>query len=202
MRMAILASGNGSNFQVLAEKVQTGEIPGEVVLLFSDQPQAFVLQRAAELGIHAETFSPKEFETKKEYEEKLLAILAKYQVDLVVLAGYMRIIGSGLLSAYPQKIINIHPSLLPAFPGLHGIKDAFEAGVSETGVTVHYIDSGVDTGPIIAQARVSIEATDTLASLEEKVHQVEHQLYPRVIKEIVENNQRERKEQYEKTRIN
>ena len=104
---------------------------------------------------------------------------------MIVLAGYMRIVGEGLLSVYENKMINIHPSLLPNFPGLHGIRDAFEAGVKETGVTVHYIDRGVDTGPIIRQEKVMIEKEDTLATLEQKIHQIEHQIFPEVIANIV-----------------
>lgn len=115
----------------------------------------------------------------------LLNLLKKNQIDLVILAGYMRIVGEKLLQAFPKRIINIHPALLPSFPGLHGIKDAFEAGVAETGVTVHYVDSGVDTGPVIAQEKVIIDKNDTLEILEEKIHAVEHGLYPAVIAKII-----------------
>lgn len=185
MRLAILASGNGSNFEAIAQAVKAGDISAEIVLLFSDHRDAYVLERAKNNGIPAEAFELKEFENKKAYEAALLELLAEHQVDLIVLAGYMRIIGEGLLEAYPNRIVNIHPALLPNFPGLHGIKDAFEAKVTETGVTVHYIDSGVDTGPIIAQEAVAVDPEETLEQLEEKIHQVEHQLYPRVIAEIV-----------------
>jgi len=115
-----------------------------------------------------------------------LALLQENQIELIVLAGYMRLIGTTLLMAYQQKILNIHPALLPDFPGLHGIRDAFEAQVSQTGVTIHLVDDGVDTGPIIAQEAVSLEVGETLESLERKIHQVEHRLYPIVIQQFIE----------------
>ncbi|MDT2595911.1 phosphoribosylglycinamide formyltransferase [Enterococcus dongliensis] len=185
MRIAILASGNGSNFEAIAQAVKEKKIAAEIVLLFSDHRDAYVLKRGEKFAISCESFELKEFPNKKKYETALLELLNQYRVDLVVLAGYMRIIGKELLAAYPKRIINIHPALLPDFPGLHGIKDAYEAGVSETGVTIHYVDSGVDTGPIIAQKKVSIEKNDHLADLETKIHQLEHQLYPEILAKIV-----------------
>lgn len=185
MRIAVFASGNGSNFQVIADAIKNQEIDGEIVLLFSDNREAKVLSRAEKLAIPTHSFSPKDFSDKSTYEAEILHLLEENDVAFIVLAGYMRLIGPALLEAYPERIINIHPSLLPAFPGLHGIKDAFEAGVAETGVTVHYIDRGIDTGPIIAQEKVQIEPQDTLATLEEKIHQTEHRLYPAVLKRII-----------------
>lgn len=185
MRIAVLASGNGSNFEVIAQAVKDKEIPAELVLLFSDHHDAYVLERGKKFGVPCESFELKEFSDKKSYEAALLALLKKYDVELVVLAGYMRIIGKDLLAEFPNRIVNIHPALLPNFPGLHGIKDAFEAGVKETGVTIHYVDSGVDTGPIIAQGKVQVSENDSLSDLETKIHQVEHQLYPQVLADIV-----------------
>lgn len=185
MRVAVLASGSGSNFQVIAEAFQAGTIPGELALVFSDKKDAYVLERAAALGVPSKSFGPKDFGSKAAYEAALLEILTNEKIDFLILAGYMRIIGEGLLAAYPKKIVNIHPSLLPSFPGLQGIKDAFDYGVKITGVTVHYIDSGVDTGPIIAQGTVAIDPEDTLETLETKIHQVEHQLYPQVLAQIL-----------------
>lgn len=182
MKVAIFASGNGSNFQVLAESLPA---QAELALLFCDQPQAKVLARAQKLQVKTVCFSPKDFDNRQAYETQILAELKQAGIQWIFLAGYMRIIGETLLNAYPQRIVNIHPSLLPAFPGLHGIRDAFEAGVNETGVTVHYIDSGVDTGPIIAQERVTITEADTLATLETKIHQVEHRLYPQVVAALI-----------------
>ncbi len=185
MRIAVFASGNGSNFQALVEYFRKKHMADPFVWLFCDQPDGYVLERATTLGIPKSTFSPKEFQTKKAYEEKILEILLAKKVDLIVLAGYMRIIGSTLLDEYESRIINIHPSLLPSFPGLHGIRDAFEASVETTGVTIHYIDKGVDTGPIIFQESVKIEKNDTLEVLEERIHRVEHRIYPRVIEQVV-----------------
>lgn len=185
MNLAVFASGNGSNFQAIAKATTDGRIRGKIVVLFCDKADAFAMERAERLGIPAVSFSPKEFDNKASYEQNILRYLKKYHVELIVLAGYMRIIGDTLLDAFPNRIINIHPSLLPAFPGLHGIKDAFDANVVKTGVTVHYIDKGVDTGPVIAQESVIIEKIDTLASLEAKIHQVEHRLYPDVLAKVI-----------------
>lgn len=188
MNVAVLASGNGSNFEVLAQAFKDHKIDGKLALLFSDHRDAYVLERGKKFNIPCECFELNEFANKRTYEAALLKLLRDYDIELVVLAGYMRIVGKELLLAFPQAMINIHPALLPNFPGLHGIRDAYEAGVSETGVTIHYVDDGVDTGPIIAQSKVTIAATDTLESLEEKIHQAEHHLYPQVLAEIVKEN--------------
>ena len=185
MRVAILASGNGSNFEALAHQFQAGLLPGELIFVFSDHHDAYVLERAQRLNVRAFSFEVKEFENKAAYEEALLQLLQEQQIDLIVLAGYMRIIGKTLLSHYSNRILNIHPSLLPSFPGLHGIKDAYEYGVKVTGVTVHLVDDGVDTGPIIAQEPVMILPEDTMESLEEKIHQTEHRLYPKVLRDVL-----------------
>lgn len=185
MKVAIFASGNGSNFEAIMEAVAAGELEMEVVLLFSDRRESFVLERAKKYQIPAIAFSPKEFTSKQLYEQAVLKLLHEKQVDWIVLAGYMRIIGTELLAAYPNRIINIHPSLLPDFPGLHGIRDAFEAGVSQTGVTIHFVDDGVDTGPIIAQGTVPVYLEDTLESLEERIHKKEHELYPKVLQRVI-----------------
>lgn len=188
MRLAVLASGNGSNFEVIAQAVKDKKIEADLVLLFSDHHDAYVLERGKKFGISYESFELKDFPDKKSYESALLELLKKYDVELIILAGYMRIIGKDLLDAFPNRIINIHPALLPSFPGLHGIRDAYEAGVKETGVTIHYVDSGVDTGPIIAQGKVQVAEEDSLEDLEAKIHQVEHQLYPQVLAEIVKES--------------
>lgn len=185
MRVAILASGNGSNFEALAHQFQAGLLPGELAFVFSDHHDAYVLERARRLNVRAFSFEVKEFENKAAYEEALLQLLQEQQIDLIVLAGYMRIIGQTLLSHYSNRILNIHPSLLPSFPGLHGIKDAYEYGVKVTGVTVHLVDDGVDTGPIIAQEPVMILPEDSLEFLEEKIHQTEHRLYPKVLRDVL-----------------
>ena len=185
MRVAILASGNGSNFEALAHQFQAGLLPGELAFVFSDHHDAYVLERARRLNVCAFSFEVKEFANKAAYEKALLQLLQEQEIDLIVLAGYMRIIGQTLLSHYSNRILNIHPSLLPSFPGLHGIKDAYEYGVKVTGVTVHLVDDGVDTGPIIAQEPVMILPEDSLESLEEKIHQTEHRLYPKVLRDVL-----------------
>lgn len=187
MKLAIFASGNGSNFQALVTTLREKKVAVTVDWLFCDQPEAHVLQRAEKLGVPVSQFSPKDFANKVAYEQEILRQLRERKIDLVILAGYMRIVGPTLLTAFENKIVNIHPSLLPNFPGLHGIRDAYEAGVATTGVTVHLIDAGVDTGPIIRQEKVEIEPTDTLEILEQKIHAVEHRIYPEIVEEMIKN---------------
>ncbi|ALS00873.1 phosphoribosylglycinamide formyltransferase [Enterococcus silesiacus] len=191
MKLAVFASGNGSNFQAIAEAVAAGIIDAEITLLFCDKKDAYVVQRAKSMLIPVISFSPNDFASKAMYEAEILHLLEEEQIDLVILAGYMRIIGPTLLEVFSNRMINIHPSLLPNFPGLHGIRDAFSANVSETGVTIHYVDDGVDTGPIIAQEKVEIKETDSLDSLEKKIHKVEHKLYPNVLAKLIKNQQGE-----------
>ncbi len=176
-RIAVFASGNGSNFQVIAKQF-------EVAFLFSDCRNAYVLERAEKLGVPTFTFELKEFSDKQAYEEALIQLLDQHQIDLVVLAGYMKIVGPTLLAQYEGRIINIHPAYLPEFPGAHGIEDAWNAGVAESGVTVHWVDSGIDTGQIIKQVRVPRLADDTFEAFEARIHEAEYQLYPKVLGEL------------------
>jgi phosphoribosylglycinamide formyltransferase-1 len=176
-KIAVFASGNGSNFQVIAE-----QFPVEFV--FSDHRDAYVLERAEKLGVTTHTFELKEFDSKAAYEEAIVALLEKYDIDLVCLAGYMKIVGSTLLKAYEGRIINIHPAYLPEFPGAHGIDDAWEAGVDQSGVTIHWVDSGVDTGTVIKQVRVPRLAGDTIESFEARIHENEYKLYPEVLESL------------------
>ena len=148
MKIAVFASGNGSNFQVIAE-----QFPVEFV--FSDHRDVYVLERAKNLGVVSHAFELQEFDNKAAYEEAIVKLLDEYQIDLVCLAGYMKIVGPTLLAAYEGRIINIHPAYLPEFPGAHGIEDAWNAGVAESGVTIHWVDSGVDTGKVIKQELVN-----------------------------------------------
>ncbi|WP_068676901.1 phosphoribosylglycinamide formyltransferase [Oceanobacillus sp. Castelsardo] len=179
---AIFASGTGSNFEAIME---AGDLSCDIVLLICDKPKATVIQKAEKYQVPTFVFNPKDYGSKEEYEKVLVEKLKEANISWIFLAGYMRIVGSVLLQAYEGRIVNIHPSLLPDFPGKDAIDQAYHAGVKTTGVTVHYIDSGIDTGPIIAQEKVEVEENETLESLEEKIHHVEHQLYPRVIREIV-----------------
>ena len=187
MRIAVFASGNGSNFQAIAEAIASKHVDATLCFLFCDNPKASVIERAKKMGIPFTVFSPKNYENRAAYESELLKQLELNAVDLIVLAGYMRIIGPTLLTAYANRILNIHPSLLPSFPGKSSIQDAFEANEKETGVTVHVVDAGVDTGPIIAQEKVAILPEDTIDSLEARIHQVEHRLFPQVIQKVIEN---------------
>lgn len=176
-KIAVFASGNGSNFQVIAE-----QFPVEFV--FSDHRDAYVLECAEKLGVTAHAFELKEFDSKVDYEKAIVALLEKYDIDLVCLAGYMKIVGTTLLKAYEGRIINIHPAYLPEFPGAHGIDDAWEAGVDQSGVTIHWVDSGVDTGTVIKQVRVPRLAGDTIESFEARIHENEYKLYPEVLESL------------------
>lgn len=186
-RLAIFASGSGSNFEAIVQAVQAGQLRGvEVALLVCDKPGAKVLERAERLGIPTFVFQPKEYADKSAFEKEIVAQLQKLDVTLVVLAGYMRLVGETLLSAYEGKIINLHPSLLPAFPGKDAIGQALDYGVKITGVTVHVVDAGLDTGPIIAQLPVAVQETDTKETLAARIHEVEHGLLVEVIGLLVE----------------
>jgi phosphoribosylglycinamide formyltransferase 1 len=184
LRVAVFASGSGSNFQAIADAVNSGKLDIQIELLVCDKPKAKAVERAGALGIPALVLRPKSFESREAYEQAILAELKERQIELVVLAGYMRIVGSTLLDAYMGRIVNIHPSLLPSFPGLDAIGQALAHGVRVTGVTVHFVDGGMDTGPIIAQRAVEIRPEDTADTLAERIHAVEHQLFPEVLQWI------------------
>lgn len=185
MNLGIMASGNGSNAQAIIDAVQAGNLSAKITCIVSDNPSAHVIKRAELAGIPACVFQPKLFENRHDWELAMIDYFKKQEVDFIILAGFMRIVGQPLLKAFPNRIINIHPALLPAFPGRNGIKDAYEAGVTQTGVTVHFVDEGIDTGEIIAQQAIMIDPEWTLADLEKKIHQVEHQLYPQTIAHLL-----------------
>lgn len=191
IRLAVFASGSGSNFEALVKAIRKQTIEAEVALLVTDKPDAFALTRADKLAVPSVSFYPKQFPSKEVFEREVLDHLKEADIDLIVLAGYMRIIGQTLLEAFDNRIINIHPSLLPLYPGKQGIQDAFDAGATETGVTVHLVDEGIDTGKILAQEKVAIDPDDTIESLEEKIHAVEHVLYPEVIQTYIKKLQKE-----------
>jgi phosphoribosylglycinamide formyltransferase-1 len=182
--IAVFASGNGSNLGALIRAVESGELHAQIKLVVSDNPEAYCLERARKARLSCFMFYPHMYPSKAVYEELILRQLRELNVEYIVLAGYMRLIGPTLLAAFPERIINIHPSLLPAFPGKDAIGQALAAGVPRTGVTIHYVDEGMDTGPIIAQRPVAIDPGETRESLAEKIHAVEHELYPRVLQEI------------------
>lgn len=184
LRIAVFASGNGSNFQALADAVQAGELDATIELLVCDKPQAKVVKRAERADVDTFIFEPKHYASRAAYEAEILQRLTEKQVDLIVLAGYMRIITDTLVAPFYGRMINIHPSLLPAFPGVNAIRQALEYGVKVTGVTVHFVDGGMDTGPIIAQRAVEIEEGATEETVTESIHAVETKLYPQVVQWI------------------
>jgi phosphoribosylglycinamide formyltransferase-1 len=183
-KIAVFASGNGTNLQAIIDAVRRGGLAASIELVVCGRPGAYCLTRAREAGIPYFMFYPRKYPSKAAYEELILQQLTEAGVEYIVLAGYMRIIGLTLLNAYPQRIINIHPSLLPSFPGRDAIGQALDAGVPLTGVTIHYVDEGIDTGPTIAQRPVFIDPGESRESLEQKIHAVEHELYPQVLQEI------------------
>ncbi|SDE08570.1 phosphoribosylglycinamide formyltransferase-1 [Paenibacillus sp. UNCCL117] len=185
-RIAVFASGSGSNFQAIADAVKEGRLDVTIELLVCDRPKAKVVERAKEAGVPVYTFSPKEYASRQDYEREILRELRERQVELVVLAGYMRILTEVLVDAYWGRMINIHPSLLPSFPGLHAVRQALAHGVKVTGVTVHLVDGGLDSGPILAQRALPILDGDTEESLEKRIHPIEHVLYPQVIGDIAQ----------------
>ena len=181
MRIGVLGSGSGSNCEAIIEACSRGEIPGQVVIVLSDMADAFILERARKRGIPARFIGPSRFKTKlePELEEQFVKALREAGVELVALAGYMRVVKAPLLHAFAGRIVNVHPSLLPAFPGLHAWEQALSHGVKVTGCTVHFVDEGVDAGPIILQQPVPVLPGDTAESLHQRIQVVEHQLYPR-----------------------
>ncbi|EFR87410.1 phosphoribosylglycinamide formyltransferase [Listeria marthii] len=184
MNIAIFASGNGSNFQAL---VDDEIIKPHVKLLVCDKANAYVLERANNHQIPVFLFEAKNYSDKEAFETEILLELRGFEIDLLVLAGYMRLIGPTLLAEFPEQIVNLHPSLLPDFKGKDAIGQAIQANVSETGVTAHFVDAGMDTGPMIDQVKVAIDAAETAETLAEKIHQVEHIFYPKVIRGLIQN---------------
>lgn len=179
MRVAVFASGGGTNLQAIIDaNIETIEI----VLVFSNKANAYAIERAKKNNIPVEIIDHKGFQTREEFDEAVVQAVEPYKLDLIVLAGYMRILSPVFVRAYKNKIINIHPALLPSFPGINSGRQAFEYGVKYTGVTVHYVDEGVDTGPIILQDIVEIQDADTEESLLEKIHRVEHRIYPEAVR--------------------
>ena len=187
MRLAVFCSGFGSNFQAIINAVRGRKLNASIALMVCDNPKAFALQRAKKHGIPVVLLSPKHFKTRQAYEKLIMSILKHEKIDLVVLAGFMQILTPAFVRAYRKRILNIHPALLPKFKGAHAIRDAFDAGVPETGVTVHYVTEKVDAGPNILQQKVKVSKKDTLKSLEKKIHRVEHQLYPKAIRKVKHN---------------
>ncbi|MDB5085653.1 MAG: phosphoribosylglycinamide formyltransferase [Bacilli bacterium] len=188
--IAVFASGSGTNFEALLQHPQHGS-RYEIVLFVTDRPHCLAKEKAAAANLSVFSFLPKEFASKAEFEQLIVQECRRKGVQLIVLAGYMRLIGPGLLEAYPNRIINLHPSLLPAFPGKDAIEQAFIAKVPVTGVSVHFVDSGMDTGPVIQQQDVAIQDNDTLESLRGRLQAAEHVLLPAVVCELAEKLEKE-----------
>lgn len=186
LNIAVFCSGNGSNFQAIAESVKCVEIKAKIALMVCDNPKAFALERAKKLGIKSLLIERKNFKTKNEFETEVIKNLEKENIELICLAGYMRLVSPGLVQKYHHRILNVHPALLPSFKGTEGIKDALECGVKVTGVTVHFVDEEMDHGPIILQQDLEIKDNDTEESLALRIHEIEHQLYPRAVKLFIE----------------
>ena len=185
-KIAVFASGSGSNFEAIVEAVINKKIKNaEITLLLTDKENIYALERAKKYNIKTVTHIAKNFETKKHYEKEVLKTLKEEKIDFIVLAGYMLLIGETLLNVYEGKIINIHPSILPAFKGKDAIKMALDYGVKYTGVSIHWVDSGMDTGKIIDQEVVKIDDNENYETLAQKIHKVEHKLYPEVINRIL-----------------
>jgi len=182
IRLAVLVSGRGSNLQAIMDSIERGELSAKIEVVVSDKPGAFALERAKKHGIGSQVVELSKFKDKVEYEKAILKILKAKKVDLVCLAGYMKIVGPTLLKAYRGRMMNIHPALLPAFPGLHVQKKALDHGVKVSGCTVHFVDDGTDTGPIIAQAAVPVLEHDTEEALSERILEQEHKIYVQAIR--------------------
>jgi len=189
MVLGILGSGSGSNMQAILDAIEAGTLDAKIGLVLSDNPGAYILERAKKHGIETGIIDCGGFRTKypEEAQAETAARLKAAGVDLVCLAGFLRLVKRPLLDAFPSRILNIHPSLLPAFPGLESWKQALEAGASEAGCTVHYVDDGMDTGPIILQEAVQILPDDTAESLHARIQIVEHRLYPAAIRKAGES---------------
>lgn len=188
MKVAIFASGNGSNFEAIAGSDELKKAGLEIKLLVCDQPSAYVIKRAEKYQIPIFIIKLSDYSNRGLYEQAIIGKLSSLNLEYILLAGYMRVVTPVLLSAYPGRIINIHPSLLPKYSGLEAIERAYAANESVTGVTIHYIDEGVDTGPVIKQCRVVRLTNDTEATLEARVHQTEHQMYRQVILDLLNKN--------------
>jgi phosphoribosylglycinamide formyltransferase-1 len=180
-RFGVLISGNGSNLQAIIDACAGGAIAGEVAVVISNRGDAYGLERARRAGVPALHLDPAAFPDRAAYDHALRTTLEEHRVDYVVMAGYMKLLGDEVLAAYPMRILNIHPALLPSFAGAHGIRDAFEWGVKVTGVTVHFANEVFDEGPIIAQEALPVIEGETVEALEERIHAVEHRLYPSVL---------------------
>ena len=182
LKIGVLASGRGSNLQSIIDSIEAGELEAEIKLIISDKKGAKALDRAVKYGVEAKYLNPKDYSDKESFEEKIFNLLEERDIELVVMAGFMRILSPYFVRKYKNRIMNIHPSLLPAFKGLHAQKQALDYGVKLAGCTVHFADEGMDTGPIILQTAVPVKEDDTEDSLAARILTEEHRIYPEAIK--------------------
>ena len=185
MNFAVLASGRGSNLKNIIDAISAGHINATLGLVFSDKRDAYALEHARNAKIPAASLSPQDFKDRDAFDRAVVGLLKEHRIDFVVLAGYMRLLSPYFIQQYPNRIMNIHPSLLPVFKGTHAIKEAFDYGVKVTGATVHFVSEGMDEGPVILQEGVPVDPNDTLATLEAKIHQAEYRIYPKAIQLFV-----------------
>jgi len=186
LRIAVLASGSGTNLEAIATAIEEGEVPAKISVVISDNPEAFALERARKHGLKTRVFKLSEFPDRNSFDKAIIDLLIEESVELVVLAGYMKILSREFVRTFNMRIMNIHPALLPSFPGEHGVEDALSYGVKISGVTVHFVDEGVDTGPVILQEAVKVEEDDDKETLHARIHEVEYRLYPLAIKLFAE----------------
>ena len=186
INVAVLASGSGTNLEAIARAIEDGELPAKIVLVLSDNPGAFALERARTRGIPTRVVLLSDYPDRPSYDREIVQALEEARVDLVALAGYMKLAGPELVRAFSGRIMNIHPALLPSFPGTHGARDALEHGVKVSGVTVHFVDEGLDTGPVIVQEAVPVEEGDDEETLHNRIHQAEYRQYPKAIRLFAE----------------
>ncbi len=182
VNLAIFASGCGSNFSAIVKAVKQNKIKARSVILVCDRPEALVIKRAQKAKIQVILIRREDFTTRADFEEAIIQRLRNYKINLIALAGFMRVLSASFVKLYRNRIMNIHPSLLPDFKGAQAIKDAFNHKAALTGVTVHFVDEEVDSGPIILQQELAITKNDTLVLLEKKIHSIEHKLYPEAIR--------------------
>lgn len=186
MRIGALISGSGTNLQAIIDASVEGRLDAGVAVVISNREDAYGLERARKAGVPAVWIDRTEYATFRAYNEAIRDVLLEYEVDVVAMAGYMRLLSTEVLDTFPDRVVNIHPSLLPSFAGPSGIREAFEYGVKITGVTVHFANEKFDEGPIIAQEAVEVAEDDTIQTLEAKIHEAEHRLYPRALQLLAE----------------
>lgn len=186
MNIAVFVSGNGTNLQAIIDAAEKGYIKAKIALVVSDNKKAYALKRAKKAGIETLVVSPKDFGPKEDFDKEVVRNLRKHKVGLVALAGYMRLLTPYFIREYRNRILNVHPALLPSFKGKNGVKDALDYGVKVTGPTVHFVTEDIDAGPIVSQAAVLVKDDDTEELLRQRIHKEEYKIYTKAIKDFVE----------------